>query len=102
MTFEKKCYVRPEDIVAVRIRCANCKASTSIPIASLPNSNLQGVLTRECPYCQKASGIGFGTTEMEQLIRFNNLLARLADSLKGRNIEYGFEVECESPKEVGD
>ncbi len=94
MTFEKKCFIKPEDILAVRLVCGNCKASLTIPIEKLASANLQIVLTRNCPHCQTAYGFGIGTSQLEHVVTFNILLSRLGELLKGMNLEYGFEIEC--------
>jgi hypothetical protein len=95
MTIEKKCFIKPEDIVAVSFQCKVCKSTTTIPIQKLTNSNVQSLLMKNCPHCQAESSFSMGTTELEHFIRFNVTLTRLAELLQGRNIEYGFEIKHE-------
>ncbi len=94
MTFEKKCFIKPEDILSVRLRCVKCKAISTIPIDKISPGNLQQFLMRDCLYCQTPTGFGIDTSETAHFARFNLLLAGLKDLLKGRNLEYGFEIEC--------
>jgi RNase P subunit RPR2 len=94
MTFEKKCFISPTDILAVRFRCTKCSATKSIPIEKLASANLQKVLSDNCPHCGTESNFPYGTTEFEKFIEFNTLLGRLREKLNGRNLEYGFEIAC--------
>jgi hypothetical protein len=96
MTFEKKCFVRPEDILAVRFQCTGCKASTSIPIDKLLSGDIGLAITRVCPHCKTPSGFPYGTSEMEHFINFNLILGGLKEMMKGRGVEYGFEIECDT------
>ena len=94
MTFEHKCFVSPEDILAVRIGCASCKAMRTIPVDKLSAAALEAILTQSCPHCNAPSKFPNGTSEMNHLIQFNILLNGLGGLLSGRNIKYGFEIEC--------
>jgi len=98
MTFEHKCFISPEDILAVRLGCASCKATRIIPIDKMSESALQVVLTQPCPYCNAKSKFPDGTNELSHFVHFNILLASLSRLLSGRSIVYGFEIEC--PKDA--
>ena len=95
MTFEKKCFIKPEDILGIRFECGNCKSISTIPIDKVTPNELTNSITRACPYCQSASGFPYGTSELEHFIKFNSLLAQLKELMKGRNIQYGFEIKCD-------
>jgi hypothetical protein len=94
MTQEKKCFVSPEDISAVRLRCVKCKAASIVPIDKLAgDGNIAVEITRTCPHCRTASGFAAGTREFEQFAEFNMLLGNLTAILEGRNIEFSLQVE---------
>lgn len=94
MTFEKKCFITPADILAARFKCVNCGAITTIPLNKLTSANLQSLIHRACQHCQTPSGFGLGTAETDHFLTFNVALSRMAEVLKGRNLEYGFEIDC--------
>jgi len=94
MTYEKKCFIEPEDILSVRFRCTNCGAMLTVPLNQISSAKLQVIVASPCSQCDKDSGFSYGTSEMESFIRFNMMLSRLAEVMKGRNLQYGFEVKC--------
>jgi hypothetical protein len=96
MTFENKCFIEPRDILAVRFRCSKCKATSTIPLDKVTSASLQVQLMRNCVHCDAPSAFTIGTTEMENFIKFNVMLAGMTESLRGRPFEYGFEVECQN------
>lgn len=93
MTYEKLAFVKPEDIQAVVFRCKNCKAAVTIPIERL--GNIEALATKNCAHCNKETGFSFMTKESETLFKFNEALAGLRDALKGRNLEYSFQISCD-------
>jgi hypothetical protein len=95
VTFEKTCFVSPQDILSVRIQCAKCGSANIVPLAKL--GRIGNALASNCIHCGEPSGIGMGTRELEELVVFSDILGRLAGSLKGRNVKYSFQIEC--PKE---
>jgi hypothetical protein len=94
VTFEKRCFVEPQDILSIRLRCANCGSILTVPLEQISSAKLQTLLAHPCSQCDKELGFSHGTAEMESFVRFNVMLSRLADVMKGRNLEYGFEVKC--------
>jgi len=95
MTQEKKCFVNPEDISAIRVQCTNCKSASIIPIAKLVNGeNISYRMSRTCPDCQTNSGFQGGNREFEDFVYFNVLLGKLVGTMKGRKIEFSFQGEC--------
>jgi hypothetical protein len=95
MTQEKKCFVRPLDISAVRIRCVNCGGASIIPITKLANRDKMAfVIGRQCQHCDVESGFRLHTAELEGVVSFAEQLGKLADFLRGRNIEMSLQVEC--------
>lgn len=95
MTFEKKCFVEPEDILAVRFECSNCGSILTIPVKQISSTKIQKILDNPCSQCDKETGFPFGTSEMERFIRFNVTLSELSEAMKGRNLKFGFEVKCD-------
>jgi hypothetical protein len=95
MTLEKKCVVKPEDILAIRIQCVECGAASIVPIAKA--STLAGFLVRSCMSCGKASGLSVGAEEFDKLAAFGETLGRISEILKAKGITYCFQIEC--PKE---
>jgi len=93
VTFEKKCFIAPEDIVAVRFTCTECHTAVVVPIEKV-DSDVGMLIARKCPQCPTESDFRIGTAETEALIQFNKLLAGLPTTLKGRNIEYSLQVDC--------
>jgi hypothetical protein len=98
MIFEKKCFISPKDILAVRLRCAECKATQTIPLDKLTGQNIQTVIAQSCPHCNTPSKLSYDTVEFRKLIQFGGLLSELGNLLEGRNLEYGFEIECPDNK----
>jgi hypothetical protein len=94
MTLEKKFFISPEDIVAVRFTCANCHSAVILPVGKIPNGDIGILVTRNCPHCRTPSGLNQGTRDMENVITFGLLLAGLVDNLKGKKLELSFEIEC--------
>lgn len=92
MTFEKKVFITPEDIFAVRFKCVECKATRTIPVDKLATANIHQFLTQSCPHCQKASSFPLNTSDLQYFHEFNVYLSRLKEMLKGRHVEYGFEI----------
>lgn len=95
MTFEKKCSIKPEDIEAVIFRCVNCKAATIIPIEQLAKADLGNLTTQNCKHCHTATGFTYQTSAIETFLKFNELLAKLRDALKGQKIEYSLQIACD-------
>ena len=94
MTVEKKVFISPQDITAVKFACAECHSAVILPIKKIPNGDIGILVTRNCPHCRTPSGLNQGTKDMEHVITFNLLLAGLVDNLTGKNLELSFEVEC--------
>lgn len=94
MTFEKMCFVSPEDILSVQFECTNCGAATTIPVDKLENGDIGIVLTNNCRHCRTPTGLAINTKELAELIDFNLLLGKLSKTLKGRGIKLSFKVEC--------
>ena len=94
MTLEKKCFIKPNDILSVRFQCPKCKASSTIPLNKLTPQSLQVLLMRNCQHCDAPPAFTIGTSEMDHFITFNTLLARLTELLRGRPFEYGLEIAC--------
>jgi hypothetical protein len=93
VTFEKKCFIAPKDIVAVRFTCTNCQTAVIVPIGKVRDGDVGLYIARRCQ-CGTESSFDAGTTATENLIRFNKLLATLSSTLKGQNIEYSLQVDC--------
>lgn len=95
MTQERKCFVSPTDVSAVRLRCKNCGAASVIPVEMLPNlSALENELEQKCPYCRAESGFSFETQELRTACAFIRALGSLRALLDGRNLEISLQVEC--------
>jgi hypothetical protein len=94
VTFEKKCFVTPEDIKAVQFTCMGCGTYVVVPVGKIIDTVDIGThIVRTCQ-CGLESNFGIGTQETENLIHFNKLLASLPATLKGRNISFAFQIEC--------
>jgi hypothetical protein len=93
VTFEKTCFIAPEDIVAVRFTCKECHTAVVMPIGKV-DANIGLLFIGKCRHCHAESNFFPAVSETETLIEFNRLLAGLATALKGRNIEYSLQVEC--------
>jgi len=94
MTFEKKCFVSPEDIISVEFKCADCGSATTVPFGKLKTENVKLLLMSPCRHCHKETGLAENTQEFAALLDFNLILGRLAQTLKGRGIKYSFQIEC--------
>jgi hypothetical protein len=95
MTQEKKCFVSPDDISAVRFRCVKCQAASIVPIGKLQKGGrIVDEMSRDCPYCHAASGFNAKTQVFAEFVDFNLLLGKLSGILKGTNIDFSLQVEC--------
>jgi hypothetical protein len=94
MTVEKKVFVSPQDITAVKFACAKCHSAVILPIEKIPDGDIGILIARTCPHCRTVSGFNAGMKSLENLIAFNLLLAQLVESLQGGNLELSFEVDC--------
>ncbi len=94
MTFEKVCFVKPEDIEAVQFKCATCGGATTIPVKQLVNGDLQIFLTQPCRHCRTASGFTINSSELNHVLTFTVLLSGLTNLLQGRNLDLSFKVKC--------
>jgi hypothetical protein len=93
VTFEKKCFIAPREIRAVRFTCSNCRTDVTVPIEKVRDGDVGLYIARRCQ-CGMESSFDAATTATENLIRFNKLLATLSSTLKGQNIEYSLQVDC--------
>jgi len=101
MTVEKVCFVTPEDIISVRFQCGNkdCGASVIVPISRLINGDIGLLITGACQRCRTASGFNIGMKDLENFLAFNELLAKLKDTMQGKNLKFSLQIECpEYPK----
>ena len=93
MTIEQKCVIEPEDIVAIRFECGNCRASVSVPIeAGLQNQAKQAAST-SCAFCHTPWGFSPSSSEHMSLIRFATAMEEIARTMKGRNLQLRLEVK---------
>ena len=92
MTIEKMCFVKPEDIQAVRITCGECGTASLTPLNQF--SSIAAVLSRHCSGCGTETGLRQGTKEWQELVLFTELLGKLSANLKGRAITYSLRIEC--------
>ena len=94
MTFEKRCFIKPEDIRGIRLRCVKCKATVTIPLEKVIYQKLAPVLMQNCAHCDTPSGFMPDTNETHFLLALSTSIRELGEKMKGRNIEYSFEIEC--------
>jgi len=94
MTFEKRCTVEPDDIIAVNLECAKCGASVRIPLARMNAEQVHRLALSSCRNCQQPSGFSDGTTEIFAFESFVGTLAGLSATMKGRNLRLKMEVQC--------
>jgi hypothetical protein len=93
MAYEKKSFIKLEEILSVQFKCVNCKATSTIPIERIANADIEATLTRVCPFCHTPSGLTAGMPALEDLIKFNNLFGRVSSALRGSKLEYSLEVQ---------
>lgn len=91
---EKKCFVSPEDIIAVQFKCANCGSATIVPIDKLVSGDLGFLLTNACRHCRAQTGFVHGSNDLARMIDFNSVLGGLTRLLDAKGIKYSFQVEC--------
>jgi hypothetical protein len=95
MTIEKICFVRPEDIKAIRITCTACSASTIVPLKEALNVGV--FLAKNCGACGSQTSFRQDTQEWKDLVLLGERLQKLPDMMKSRSITYSIQIEC--PKE---
>jgi hypothetical protein len=95
MTSQTKHYIELSDIVAIRIECGGCHASTSLPIAD----NLKTNAIKVCPHCNEQWAQLIQGANLEQ--RFKDLAHILVDfknavrMIKEHDKEYKASVSLE-------
>jgi len=95
MTQEKKCFVFPVDVSAVRLQCKNCGAASIIPVAKLADRDrTKKTLAAPCHYCNQPSGFNPDSMPCASVVGFCDTLGNLAGSLQGVNVELSLQVEC--------
>jgi hypothetical protein len=99
MGYEKKRFIKLEDILSVQFKCANCKATSTVPIERLANADIEATLTRVCPFCKTPSGLNPGMPALDDLIKFNNLFGRVSSALRGSKLEYSLEIETDEDED---
>jgi hypothetical protein len=95
MSYETKRFIKLEEILSVQFKCANCKATSTVPIERLANADIEATLTRVCPFCHTPSGLTAGMPALDDLIKFNNLFGRVSSALRGSKLEYSLEIESD-------
>jgi ribosomal protein S27AE len=95
MTQEKKCYVYPEDISAIRFSCGKCGSASIIPIDRVVKGGSYLIdISRNCPHCGAPSGVNSEAREFAEMADFCLLLSGLAKTVGGRNLKLSFQIEC--------
>src|ERR1035437_7376918 len=94
MTFEKKCFVSPADVIAVHYECGNCHAAVVIPIEKLKGDRWVTLAVADCQQCGKPSGLTMNTKEGKVFFQFNEALGELAEVLAARNLVFRLEIKC--------
>jgi hypothetical protein len=99
MAYEKKTFIKLEDILSVQFKCVNCKATSTIPIERIANAEIEATVTRVCPFCHTPSGLNAGMPALDDVIKFNNLFGRMSSALRGSKLEYSLEVETDEDQD---
>jgi hypothetical protein len=94
MTFEKKCFVQPNDIIAVHFTCAQCGAATVVPIAGGVTEQARRVAASGCQFCHTPWGFHPGSNEHKLLCDFASAIEQIAPYLNGRNLILKLEIKC--------
>lgn len=94
MTFEKKCLIEPDDIIAVQYECGNCRAAIIIPIEKLSPDSVASIAVASCRHCQTPSGFQMGTNETKSFLEFSRSLISIAAIMKGHNLKVRLNINC--------
>jgi hypothetical protein len=94
MTFEKRCTVEPDDIIAVNFECGKCGASVRVPLAKMNAEQVHRLALLPCRNCQQETGFSEGTNEAFALEHFVSTLAGLSTTMKGRNLRLKMDMKC--------
>jgi hypothetical protein len=86
MTFEKKCTIDPQGIIAIELGCGNCGASTSVPIEHVNPASIARFAKMECGFCHTLNGFADDTAELDALRKFLEVAAVLPNAMRGRNM----------------
>jgi hypothetical protein len=87
MTFEKKCTIDPQDIIAIDLECRNCGASSFIPMERLNPSDVAKFAERDCTFCRTPNGFSPDTAELETLRIFLEMTVAMGKTMRGRNLK---------------
>jgi hypothetical protein len=94
MTFEKRCTVEPNDVLAAHFECAKCGTSFRVPIDKLGAFDVHRIALSSCRGCHEPTGFADGTSELIAFEAFIGALAALRPMVKGRNLRLKMEVKC--------
>ncbi len=84
MTFSKRYYAKPADVLSVRLSCTKCKASISLPVEERAHG------LEYCPHC-RCDWFPDGSIDLQVLVALIRALA----SLRNRKAEAPCSVEME-------
>jgi len=98
MTFERRCLIVPEDIIALQYECRNCGAATVVP-SDKGIGNAANTALSSCSYCHTESGFKIGTNEVKVFSEFHASLASLKLAMQGRNLKLRLQIICPDEKE---
>jgi hypothetical protein len=94
VTFEKRCTIEPDDLVALQFECRNCKSFIRIPIAKVNQESLAKLAVESCRQCGTSYGIAYDTQELTDFVAFVAALGKMAPAMKGRNLIVKMEINC--------
>jgi hypothetical protein len=93
MTFEKKCLVEFSDIGALHLECPRCGTVSAFQrgdwLRLLPES-----LSKGCSYCGASFDFKGNTAEYDAICNMVASLAKIADVLRGKNLNLKLEITC--------
>ena len=95
MTAESKWLIDPEDILAVRFECGNCRAAVSVPIKAGISTQVNGIAAGSCRFCKTPWEITPNSAEHKALQQFAAGLEEIAATMEGRPLKVRLEVRGE-------
>ena len=97
MTFEKKCFIEPGDVLTINLECNKCLASITIPASALLGNRLTEAIKEKCSQCGERWGLDAETSEINTFSKFHEYLGLMRKMLEGgRHFKYRLGIKCPS------
>jgi hypothetical protein len=95
MTFEKKSFFEPSDILAVRFECDKCHASITVPIGKGAATHAADIAGGSCRFCRTVWNLPPNSTDHKNILGFVSSLEQISASMNGCNLKLKVEIKTD-------